>query len=411
MRPRLDGSDTRTEATHSHTSTERPLSSIPVERRRRSTTRPAAPAAAALSPPLASVGLSSSSLRPTGSPRGCSELEPSDDERATVVQSQTDFKAMFEFVCSLFPEARGAHHPPSRPHPPGEPDLLQPLPTPRFTRAQPMQFSLDRAADSLCKASDSAQSTLLRNPRHRVLRTYTVSGHEDAGWAARINPDLASALTIKSGEPRASVAQADLARLETSLAHLREAQNFTFWCLGAFFRLFRSLPAPVDSQAMGERLFRSIQRAMVDQASGSAIALANLKALRRESFLRYLPSSFSAASKRDLRKSSLDSGYLFDQARVSAALESADKTASLSFQQAAARALTRPRPLPGTPLTERDRRPVTGSSASRPARVTVPSRRFAPSRRPETSLRERTRTSGSATASFSNWGRGKSFRR
>ena len=111
VRPRLDGSDTRTEATHSHTSTERPLSSIPVERRRRSTTRPAAPAAAALSPPLASVGLSSSSLRPTGSPRGCSELEPSDDERATVVQSQTDFKSMFEFVCSLFPEARGSQPP------------------------------------------------------------------------------------------------------------------------------------------------------------------------------------------------------------------------------------------------------------------------------------------------------------
>lgn len=45
----------------------------------------------------------------------------------------------------------------------------------------------------------------------------------------------------------------------------------------------------------------------------TAVTLANIKALQRESYLHYLPSSFNSATKVELRKSFLDSGFLFDQ--------------------------------------------------------------------------------------------------
>ena len=72
----------------------------------------------------------------------------------------------------------------------------------------------------------------------------------------------------------------------------------------------------------------------MDRAQESAVALTNIKALRQESYLRYLPSSFTSSTKMDLRKSSVDSGFLFDQDRVKEALDRAEKTTSFTFQQA-----------------------------------------------------------------------------
>ena len=106
----------------------------------------------------------------------------------------------------------------------------------------------------------------------------------------------------------------------------------------------------------------------MDRAQESAVALTNIKALRQESYLRYLPSSFTSSTKMDLRKSSVDSGFLFDQDRVKEALDRAEKTVSLTFQQAVAKALAKPRPSTGTPLVERGSRPVSGPSSSRQPR-------------------------------------------
>lgn len=76
--------------------------------------------------------------------------------------------------------------------------------------------------------------------------------------------------------------------------------------------MFQSVQAPLDSQAMLNQLLKNIQRAQVDQAHDSAIVLANVKTLRWESHVCYLPPLFNTAMKMELRKS-LDSGLLFDQ--------------------------------------------------------------------------------------------------
>ena len=133
---------------------------------------------------------------------------------------------------------------------------------------------------------------------------------------------------------------------------------------------------------MADQLLKSIQMAMVDMAKDSAFALANVKAMRRESILSHLPPAYKTPSKVDLRKSSIDSSLLFDEDKVKEALKMADKTASISFQQAAARALVKPRPAPGTPLVERSARPTSSGTYN-------PHRSFPSSRRQTTSSQQK----------------------
>ena len=220
---------------------------------------------------------------------------------------------------------------------------------------------------------------------------YSVSGHESAGKAAKLNTDLALALTTKGKEPQVVVQHADMTRLEGVLARQREAQNFLFWGIGAFYWLLSSLQPGQEDRLLADQLFRSIQLAMVDTAKDSAFALANVKAMRREVILSRLPPMFKSAIKVDLRKSSIDSAFLFDEARVQTDLQIAEKDASISFQQAAARALVKPHPFSGTPLVERASRTVPAAAPSRPStsagRMALASRQRVPQqRRPASGL-------------------------
>ena len=75
--------------------------------------------------------------------------------------------------------------------------------------------------------------------------------------------------------------------------------------------------------------------------------------MRREVILSHLPATFKTASMVNLRQSSIHSSFLFEESKVKDVLELAVKSASLSFQQATARALVKPHPAPGTLLVER----------------------------------------------------------
>ena len=81
---------------------------------------------------------------------------------------------------------------------------------------------------------------------------------------------------------------------------------------------------------------------MVDTAKDSAFALTNVKAKKQEAILSHLPPVFKSATKVDLRKSAINSALLFDEDRVTEALQVADKAASISFQQAVPQALVKP---------------------------------------------------------------------
>ncbi|MPC22298.1 hypothetical protein E2C01_015309 [Portunus trituberculatus] len=197
-------------------------------------------------------------------------------------------------------------------------------------------------------------SITARYPSGWYRRIYGVSGHEFAGKAAKLNRDLALALTIKGKDPQVVVQHADMSRLEGILARQREAQNFLFWAIGAFYRLVSSLQPDQKEKLLADQLFCSTQFAMVDTAQDLAFALSNVKAMRREAILSHLPPVFKTATKVDLRKSAIDLAFLFD--KVKEALRVADKAASFSFQQAAAQALIKPRPATGTPLVDRGSR-------------------------------------------------------
>ena len=96
-----------------------------------------------------------------------------------------------------------------------------------------MQFSLDKAEKDLLSANETSRPSLARYPWARYRKVYTVSGHDSAGHAAKLNPDLALAMTTKGKEPLVVVHSSDMSRLEETLARSREAQNFAFWCMGA----------------------------------------------------------------------------------------------------------------------------------------------------------------------------------
>ena len=130
--------------------------------------------------------------------------------------------------------------------------------------------------------------------------------------------------------------------------------------------------------------------AMVDMSQDSAFALANVRAMRREAILSHLPSTFKTVSKVNLRQSSIHSSFLFEESKVKDALELADKSASISFQQAAARALVKPPPAPGTPLVERGSRATT--SGTFPHRSVSSSRRTVPSPQQRSMQRQKTKS-------------------
>ena len=118
-------------------------------------------------------------------------------------------------------------------------------------------------------------------------------------------------------------------------------------------------------RAMSNHLLKSIQRAMLDQARLTDLAIANTRAARKESFLSRLPPRFSSTSKTNLHGSVMDSEFLFEDSRVDKAIAQAEKAASVSFTEATAKSLVKPRPKPHTPLVEKNSRPST-SYVSRP---------------------------------------------
>lgn len=75
---------------------------------------------------------------------------------------------------------------------------------------------------------------------------------------------------------------------------------------------------------------------MVDQAKDFAFVLAIVKALYREAYLTHLP-PFTTAMKVSLHQSLIDSGLVFEHAKVKETLDKAEKTTSLTFRQVAAK--------------------------------------------------------------------------
>ena len=134
---------------------------------------------------------------------------------------------MMAYITHCFPEALGYAESTNRAAPPGavRPEVEKHI---RLTRAQPMDFSLDSASSALLRVTEGSRPSLARYPSNRYRRMYSVSGHESAGKAAKLNTDLALALTTKGKEPQVVVQHADMTRLEGVLARQREAQNFLF---------------------------------------------------------------------------------------------------------------------------------------------------------------------------------------
>ena len=180
--------------------------------------------------------------RMTGAPdvsSGVDSAGSDDDLQATFGENPSmNFDIMLDYITQCFPEAKGIPSQVSRPDPPGEnrpPDSDRRV---RLTRAKPIQFSLDKADKALRQANESSRPALARYPDARYRKVYTVSGHDFGNRPAKLNPDLALALITKGREPSVVVQAPELCRLEGAIARSLEAQNFNFWCLGAFYRLF-----------------------------------------------------------------------------------------------------------------------------------------------------------------------------
>ena len=118
---------------------------------------------------------------------------------------------------------------------------------------------------------------------------------------------------------------------------------------------------------MLQQMVQSIQPAMVDQAWVTAFVIANTRAARRESYLSHLPHRFTSASKAQLRRLDMDSDLLFDVDSVDKAIGQAQQVASVSFTEAAARALDKRKPKQGMSHVEKHPQPSTlADSRSQP---------------------------------------------
>ena len=79
-----------------------------------------------------------------------------------------------------------------------------------------------------------------------------------AGRHARVNPELVPHMTIR-GEPRVSLAQGEMVRLEEALFSIRDTQNFLFWLMGTFVSLTSSGEGSTTQEPMLNQLALSIQ--------------------------------------------------------------------------------------------------------------------------------------------------------
>ena len=115
---------------------------------------------------------------------------------------------------------------------------------------------------------------LLHVIRTQDTRRYTLLWPHLWEPPCQLNTDLALALITKGRAPAVVVQAPELCRLEGAIARSLEAQNFNFWYMGAFYCLFYSLQPVSLHSSLADQLFKSIQRAMVDVSSDSALALA-----------------------------------------------------------------------------------------------------------------------------------------
>lgn len=84
------------------------------------------------------------------------------------------------------------------------------------------------------------------------------------GQEAKLNLTLALALTSRGKEFQVMVQHVNIRQLEEVLAGNQNTQNFTFWCMGAFFDLLYSLLPGLEDGMMVDHLFKSIQMVTVD---------------------------------------------------------------------------------------------------------------------------------------------------
>ena len=107
-----------------------------------------------------------------------SQVESSDDDLLRGDAASSDFRRMMDFVFALrlcaLSRGEGVTDRCCSLHPTWPVQLPGYGEAPRFTRAQPMQFSLDSASSALLRAVDSSRPSLARFPKCKFFSSYSV---------------------------------------------------------------------------------------------------------------------------------------------------------------------------------------------------------------------------------------------
>ena len=320
--------------------------------------------------------------------------------------SPSMYHRMMEYINSVFEDARGQQVVQDGPVAPGTgatPSRGGPI---LLARAQPLQFYMEQANTAHLRALDKKQ-TSIAYPSGRFAKMYSVLGQEQSGKAVPVNPNLHLAMNTGSREPRVLRDLSEVSRMEGVVDRSRDALNYSYWCLGALHLLAaRNLPPHLLD--MEEQLFKAVRMALNDSCRDSTYVSANLRAWRREAYISHLRPSFSQAEKAILRRSPIFSPLLFDDANLQEALQSSKRNADMTLHEAALKALSRPRPTPGTPLVDRGSRPPP-PSASR--HIPAPVRRQPAQPRQGDFKGGSSRPQSSRSSGHSGGRRGKPFRK
>ncbi|MPC32053.1 hypothetical protein E2C01_025356 [Portunus trituberculatus] len=248
-------------------------------------------------------------------------------------ESFPTFTAMMDFVCEKLPEACGPVVQDYSPLLLG----MQRSEVPTTTCSWSVTHSSLKACSFHRFHQASEELTCANKSSKPSFAKYPVRSSIDEGRSlpAKVNHDLVEHLTV-CGDPQVSLSQGEVMCLEEALLTTRDTQNFP--------------------HVIG------IQCATVDQARITAFALANTRAVRRESYHSHLPYQFSSVSKAQPHHSNMDSDLLFDLASVEA-IDQAQQAVSVSLTEAAAKALIETKPRTRTPLVDKYPRPSTSADS------------------------------------------------
>ena len=269
------------------------------------------------------------------SDRGSSSIA----EQKQDFRKSKDYKRVFNYVTSLYPQALGvAQSFPSKRA--VFEDLFSDPPDssasdiPAFNWFDRVKVALEGADDRLSTFCESSRKESTMIPGYRKL--YSVASNQSKGKQLKVNKSLSAHLNKSISRNRlVGISLFESGRLESAMRGQAEVLSHTMWMLAGLLGFIKRDGYKPSDQGLFEQLLSSVSIGLADLASSSASCVNFLTHKRRQFYVSHLPAYFPEPFKDALLNTPANmASSLFNEQDINNLLEVAKTCSSLRSQQA-----------------------------------------------------------------------------